>query len=98
MAHDETVGPPRLELDGREAFDVLFERSTSAMLFTAFDATILAANPAACRLYGRSEEELRRTPAGDLIHPDDRDQMVANAARVVAEGRGEARAERRFVR
>lgn len=41
-------------------FRSLFESSPDAVFLTIPDGTILAANPAACSMFGRSEEELRR--------------------------------------
>jgi len=38
----------------------LFEHSMDGILLTIPDGTILAANPEACRIYGRTEEDLRR--------------------------------------
>ena len=44
----------------RNAYYALFLHSADALLLTAPDGSILAANPAACRMFGRSEEEICR--------------------------------------
>ncbi len=49
----------------------LFDNSPEAMLFTTPDGTTLAANPAACRLFGRSEEEICKIGRDGLVDPDD---------------------------
>jgi PAS domain S-box-containing protein len=44
--------------ESEERYRLLFEASLDAVMLTAPDGRILSANPAACRLLGRSEEEL----------------------------------------
>ncbi|HWR33731.1 MAG TPA: PAS domain S-box protein, partial [Chitinophagaceae bacterium] len=46
--------------DSEEKYRAFFENSLDGILLTKPDGTILAANPAACRMFGRSEEELCR--------------------------------------
>ncbi len=46
------------ELDA-EGYRALFDFSPDGVLFTSPDGPILAANPAACEIFGRTEEELR---------------------------------------
>ena len=43
---------------GHEAYLAIFEHSLDGVLFTVPDGQVLAANPAACQLLGRSEEEI----------------------------------------
>jgi PAS domain S-box-containing protein len=50
MAHNRPLGP--------EAYLAIFEHSLDGVLFTIPDGQVLAANPAACQLLGRSEEEI----------------------------------------
>ncbi|MFA5285352.1 MAG: PAS domain S-box protein [Smithellaceae bacterium] len=42
-----------------ERYRLLFDASLDAVLLTAPDGRILAANPAACSIFGRSEEEIK---------------------------------------
>jgi len=49
----------------------LVEHSADAMLLTASGGRILAANPAACRLFGRTEEALCRLGREVLVDPAD---------------------------
>ena len=55
------VNGARFTAHPEEALDyrVLFEHSLDGVLFAIPDGRILAANPAACQLLGRSEDELR---------------------------------------
>jgi len=55
-----------------ERYRLLFDNSIDAILLTAPDGSILSANPEACRIFGRTEEELRqlgRTAVIDVTDP-----------------------------
>ena len=52
-------------------YRALVEHSADAVLLTAPGGLILAANPAACRLFGRTEDELCRLGRAGLVDPDD---------------------------
>ena len=43
-----------------ELYRLLFENSADAILLTQPDGKISAANPAACRMFGRSESEIKK--------------------------------------
>jgi PAS domain S-box-containing protein len=76
----------------------LYERSSAGVAFTALDGTVIAANPAACRLWGRSERDVLGSPLLAFVHSGDRDTAAARL-RELAEGRlDEWRTEQRFVR
>lgn len=61
-----------VERDRREQqFRLLFEHSLDAVLLTTPDGHILSANPAACAMFGCSEEEIRRLGRGGLVDPTD---------------------------
>ena len=49
----------------------VFEHGLEGILLTRPDGRILAANPAACRMLGRSEEELCRLGRQGLVDPED---------------------------
>lgn len=76
---DEAAAP--LEFS-REAFDA----SPVAMTITSLDASYMRVNDAACRLLGRSRQELLRLHVTEILHPDDvtislhRDSLMAVAA------------------
>jgi PAS domain S-box-containing protein len=59
----------------------LFEHSLDAILLTAPDGTVLAANPAACQMFGCSAEELCRLGRDGLTDPHDPHLSAALAER-----------------
>jgi formate hydrogenlyase transcriptional activator len=56
---------------GEERFHSLFENSIDAVLLSTPDGAIEAANPAACRLFGRSVEEICSIGGFGLVDPSD---------------------------
>lgn len=60
-----------LRQESQERFQKLFETSLDAILLSLPDGSILAANPAACRIFGRSEEEILRGGRNSLVDVDD---------------------------
>jgi PAS domain S-box-containing protein len=58
-------------VDAHAVSSAMFERSLDAVLFTAPDGRIIAANPAACHVLGMSEEEIRRRGRSGLADPSD---------------------------
>lgn len=55
-------------------YRALFENSADAILLTVPDGSVLAANPAACELFGRSEGELVEQGRGGIV--DSRDPRL----------------------
>ncbi|MBP8296795.1 MAG: PAS domain S-box protein, partial [Burkholderiales bacterium] len=58
--------------ESEERYRILFESSLDGILVGAPDGSVLAANPAACRMFGRTLEELReagRTGVADISDP-----------------------------
>jgi PAS domain S-box-containing protein len=60
-----------LRQESQERFQKLFETSMDAILLTAPDGTIFAANPAACRIFGYSEEEILKAGRNGLVDVSD---------------------------
>jgi PAS domain S-box-containing protein len=56
----------------RQFADYLFEIALDGALVTDASGRIVAANPAACRMFGRSREELSKLGAADLADPCDK--------------------------
>jgi PAS domain S-box-containing protein len=74
---------------GPAEYEAIFGQSVDGILFTSPDGRILAANPAACRILGRSETEICRIGrAGVLV--DDARTRAAVVRRAIA---GRERAE-----
>jgi PAS domain S-box-containing protein len=54
-----------------ERYRSLFDNSDDAVLLTAPDGRIFAANPAACRIVGRTEAEICQTGRAGVVDPTD---------------------------
>jgi PAS domain S-box-containing protein/putative nucleotidyltransferase with HDIG domain len=67
--------------ESEEQFRSIFENSVDAILLTAQDGIILAANPAACSMFGRSEEEIRQVGRDGIIDYSDSRYFEAAAER-----------------
>lgn len=65
------TGEPRAATEGEAAFHALFEQSLDGIFLTAPDGRVLAANPAACRMFGYSEEEFRALGRAAVVDPAD---------------------------
>ncbi len=57
--------------ESEERYRALFENSIDGILLTAPNGDILAANPEACRLLGRTEEEICRVGWTGIVDPAD---------------------------
>lgn len=58
--------------EARQRYRAVFEATRDAMIIYTPQGTIVEANPAACRTYGYSYEQLIGVHAPDAIHPDAR--------------------------
>lgn len=54
-----------------EAYRALYDFSPDGVLFTSPDGRVLAANPAACEILGRTEQEIRARGRQGLADPED---------------------------
>jgi PAS domain S-box-containing protein len=57
--------------ESEERYRLIFEYSKDAILLTSPDGRILAANPEACRMFGRSEEDLCRIGRSGITDTSD---------------------------
>ena len=80
---------------GHDAYLAIFEYSLDGVLFTAPDGRVLAANPAACQLLGRSEEEICALGRYGLADHDDPRWVTAVAERART---GRTRVQARMLR
>lgn len=85
----------RKVVEGSKRFQTLFNEAPDAILATAPDGRILAANPASCAMFGRTEAELLALGRSGLVDPSD--PRLANALQQ-RERNGGFRGELRFVR
>ena len=67
-----------------ERFRALFENAAVGMALMNRDGDFVQANPAFCRLLGRTNEQLAQLSWAEVIHPDDRDLAAARRERHVA--------------
>jgi PAS domain S-box-containing protein len=65
------VGAERALQESEERYRSIFENSLDGILLSAPDGRIFAANPAACAILGRTEEDIRRAGRGELLDPTD---------------------------
>lgn len=72
------------------AYRSLYEHSEDAILVATADGELLAANPAACRLFGRTQAELRAVGRAGMVDASDPRVAAFLAARSTD---GRARAE-----
>lgn len=66
-----TVPPAESLFYDQTPFHLLFENGMDGMMFTAPDGTILDANPAACRMFERTREEIIAAGRSGLIDISD---------------------------
>lgn len=76
-------------------FRAFFEGSLYGMMLAAEDGRILRVNPEACRLLGRSEEELLRSGRDEMVDPSDaRLAVLLEERKRTGRTRGEVRLRR----
>ncbi len=61
----------RLLEESEERYRLLYENSMDAIFLTISDGSILAANPAACEMFGRTEEEIVQGERNNIIDASD---------------------------
>jgi PAS domain S-box-containing protein len=87
-------------LERQAAFDasqlrLIFQNSGEAILLTSVEGSIFAANPAACALFGYSEDELRSLGRAGVVDPtDERLAAGLEERRRTGQFRGELRLRR----
>jgi PAS domain S-box-containing protein len=70
-----------------DLFRSIFENSTAGIAVVALDGRYLMVNPAFCRIFGYTAEELLEVDFFELTHPDDQ-ALSARVMREVLDGRG----------
>ena len=81
-----------------EVYRTVARQSAVAMFLVAPDGRFVVANPAACDLFGRSEEELFALSLADVSHPDDLEWSGAQLSRAIDEGTSTYRIQKRYIR
>jgi PAS domain S-box-containing protein len=80
---------------GPAEYEAIFQQSVDGILFTAPDGRVLAANPAACEILQRTEEEISRLGRAGLLVVEDPRTTAAIARRAAS---GKVRAELPMIR
>ena len=63
--------------ESEERYRSIFDNSMDGIILNSSDGTILSANPAACRMFGRSEAELQAVGRNGIVDLDDPRVMAA---------------------
>lgn len=85
----------QVTLKKEEQYHLLYENSSDAILLTSPDGRIFSANPTACIMLGRSEEEICRIGREGIIEPSDPHLAAALEERART---GKAKTELTFIR
>lgn len=80
-----------------QVFELLVERAPLGVCLVATDGAFISANPAYCRLVGRSEHELQQLTFQDITHPDDLLLDVSLVADVLAQRIDRYEIDKRYV-
>jgi PAS domain S-box-containing protein len=81
----------------QQEVDRIFTLSSDLIAVANFDGYFTRVNPAAELILGYTEEELFARPYLDFVHPDDREQTLAEAA-AIGQGKTTLSFENRYVR
>ena len=98
MAQVKGTDPSSQNLDRTAAslYEMLFQNSLDGIMLTVPDGTILDANPAACRIMGRTREEILQEGRLGLIDSSDpRLAIVIEERKRTGRAHGELRARRK---
>ncbi len=83
--------------DPGELFRSAFENAPIAMALTSLDGSFLAVNASFCEFTGRSLDDLLGVRFGDISHPDDWADTVAEARQIIAGQKFEHEREKRYL-
>ena len=87
---------PSLAPEGAALYELLFQNSHDGIMLTEPEGTILEANPAACRILGRTRDEiLREGRAGLIDSSDPRLALMVEERRRTGRAHGELMARRK---
>jgi len=84
--------------ESEERFRAMFEHSAVGIGVMGLDRRVIDANPAICRMYGRTREELLGMNASEITYPDD-DPSSNQLFKELADGQRDSyEMERRYIR
>ena len=85
-------------IESEARFRAIYENTSVGIGIMGLDRRIIDANPALCRMYGRSLQELIGQTPGMVTHPDDFPQTTLDFQEFSAGEKDYYEAERRYVR
>ena len=87
------------ELHESEArFRTMFEHAAIGMSIKTLNGHVMDANPALCRMFGKSLEEIRGRQYVEMTHPEDVQQSVQDYAEILSGKIDSYETERRYLR
>jgi len=96
MPHRTQEPPKRAARISEDLYGLLFENSLDGLMLTAPDGSIIDANPSACRIMGRTREEILQEGRQGLIDASDpRLAVLVEERRRTGKTHGELRARRK---
>ncbi len=84
--------------ESEERFRAMFEHSAVGIGVMGLDRRVIDANPAICRIYGRTREEMIGTNASEVTYPDDNPEAARLSNELISGQRDSYELERRYVR
>jgi diguanylate cyclase (GGDEF)-like protein/PAS domain S-box-containing protein len=86
----------REQVEALARFEATYQGALTGMLLVSVEGQIIDANPAIQELLGFDDEELKDRFVSEFVHPDDREEIVAAYAEMMASGRTSHRFDHRF--
>ncbi len=81
-----------------ERFRAMFEHSAVGIGIMGLDRKVIDANPAICRIYGRTREEMIGSNAADVTYPEDNPEATRLSNELIAGQRDSYELDRRYIR
>jgi PAS domain S-box-containing protein len=84
--------------ESEERFRAMFEHSAVGIGLFSLDRTVIDANPAFCRIFGSTREQIVGSNASDVTYPEDNPEAVRLSTELINGERDSYAIERRYVR
>jgi PAS domain S-box-containing protein len=84
--------------ESEERFRAMFEHSAVGIGIMGLDRKVIDANPAICRIYGSTREEMIGSNAADVTYPEDNPEAIRLMDELIAGTRDSYEVDRRYIR
>ncbi len=84
--------------ESEERFRAMFEHSAVGIGIMGLDRRVIDANPAICRIYGTTREEMIGSNAAEVTYPDDNPEAARLSNELITGQRDSYELERRYIR